>query len=338
MAPLRFKLKHRWVSPYALAPWQPDEVDVSMPAVLRVLRGGFFCLPLGFSKSVADLHGEPANAAWQLQARNVRGLELFLQAEQPQCEITKRIHLEAGHRAVYQEHRIAGLQGKYNYGQQTMLQFPKSGKCYLNTSAFQWGQVYPGSFANPALGEYSSLKAGARFEDLAKVPLANGELASLHEFPAREGYDDLVMVTGMPSTWAWTAVTLDGYIWFSLKKVAMLPSTLLWFSHGGRHNAPWHSRHRFRVAVYDVNSHFTDGLEVSRKNKLNAQGLDTAYRFNRRKESCLRIIQAVHPVSKSFGRVISIDPVEGAAEVVVTGDRGERVTVPVAWDWLAAKP
>jgi len=337
MAPVRFKLKHRWVSPYALAPWQPDAVDPALPPVLKLLRGDCFCLPFGPSKAVPWLHGEPANLPWSLQRRNVRTLELQRRLDQPQGQITKCIQLKTGQRAVYQEHLLEGLQGKFNYGHQTILAFPPAEKGFINTSALRFAQVAPEGFTDPVKGEYSSLKACAVFEDLAHVPLATGGTTSLQQFPAREGFEDLVMVINQPDTYAWTAATLGGYIWFSLKQAKTLPSTLLWFSHGGRHNAPWHGRHRFRVGLQEVNAYFADGLEASRKNPLSAQGFATAHRFNRRNETRIRLIQAVHPVSKSFGMVVSIEPVAGAEEVLVTGEKGQRVTVPLSWQFLAGE-
>ena len=42
-----FKMGERVVSPYALAPWKPDEVDADLPVLLTHLRGDFLCLPFG---------------------------------------------------------------------------------------------------------------------------------------------------------------------------------------------------------------------------------------------------------------------------------------------------
>ncbi|HBE96578.1 MAG TPA: hypothetical protein DDW68_05350 [Verrucomicrobiales bacterium] len=46
LAPVVFHLPDRDVSPYALAPWQPEEYP-DQPALLSILRGDFLCLPFG---------------------------------------------------------------------------------------------------------------------------------------------------------------------------------------------------------------------------------------------------------------------------------------------------
>jgi hypothetical protein len=65
MAPVRFRLGKRWVEPYALAPWRPDEIGTEFPPVLKVLRGDYLCLPFGVSKGIRNGHGETANEAWE---------------------------------------------------------------------------------------------------------------------------------------------------------------------------------------------------------------------------------------------------------------------------------
>ena len=46
VAPVVFHLPGRDVSPYAMAPWTPDEFP-DLPPLLSVLRGDFLCLPFG---------------------------------------------------------------------------------------------------------------------------------------------------------------------------------------------------------------------------------------------------------------------------------------------------
>ena len=334
LGPVRFKLKHRWVSPYALAPWKPDEVEASCPSFYKVFRGDCFSLPYGVSKAVPCPYGESANRTWNLKERTIFGAELQMLMDTPDCKITKHVRLKSGQRAVFHEHIIEGLQGRYSYGHHTVLEFPHKGSFALNTSAFDWGQVNPEPFGNPAAGSYSCLQAGAKFMNLGDVQLATGGNTSLQTFPAREGYDDLVMVVKRSEKLAWTAVTLDGYIWFTLKLPAQLPATLLWFSHGGRHAAPWFGRHRFRLGIHEVHNYFADGLEAARRNPLCMEGISTVHRFNPACPTSIRLIQAVHPVASSFGQVASIEPVEGKDEVQVTNIQGQSLAVPLSWNFL----
>ena len=69
LAPVTFKIECRIVSPYALAPWQPDEVDPTLPVLLKNLRGDFLCLPFG-PQDNGPPHGDTANNPWKLVSKD----------------------------------------------------------------------------------------------------------------------------------------------------------------------------------------------------------------------------------------------------------------------------
>jgi hypothetical protein len=339
MAPVRFRIGKRWVEPYALAPWQPHEIDQSLPPILRVLRGDYFCLPFGSSKGVKDVHGETANGTWDLVANGAGRMILEMDVQSPKCRVRKTLSLKAGHRAVYQEHRIEGLQGRYNLGHHAILEFPeKGGPYHVNTSPFRFGSVKPDPFSDPLAREYGALKTGARFSSLAKVPLANGGTTSLQRYPARKGFEDLVLMASRPGDFAWTAATLDGYVWISLKDPRTLPSTLFWISNGGRHAPPWNGTHLRRLGLEEVCGHFSDGLEASRKNLLRAHGVPTTLAFKSKEPKSIRLIHLVHPVPRKFGMVTAVEKGASGTEITVTGSDGQTVNVPVDWVFLHGKP
>lgn len=336
LAPVRFKLKHRWVEPLSLPPWRPDEVDGDTPPLLKYLRGDFFCLPFGPVKD-GDYHGECANQRWVLQDHRIDKLHLRLASKRPAYEVDKHLHLVRGQRAIYQEHIVKDLQGTYNYGHHAIFHIPEDeGTIRISTSPFQFGQVKPDQFSDPASGEYGILKTGGIFDSLDKVPLATGGSTSLQEFPAREGYEDLAMITSEPCQLAWTAFTAKGYLWLTLKDPKTLPSTLFWISNGGRHGAPWQGRHRRRIALEEVCSYFCDSYERSRKNELQARGIKTAHKFSKTHPTSIRLIYAVHPVSANFGMVKHLD-YSSPGEITVTGEKGRPVRVPVNWEYLFKK-
>lgn len=335
MGPVRFRVGKRWVQPYALAPWQPQELAEELPAVLRVLRGDYFCLPFGESKGIPDPHGESANKDWELIESGIGRLVLEMDVKNPACRIRKTLSIKEGQRAVYQEHRIEGLQGRYNFGHHAILKFPdKGGPFHVNTSAFRYGSVKTEPFTDPLAREYGALKTGARFTSLAKVPLANGGFTSLQEYPARQGFEDLIMVSSVPGDFAWTAATLDGYVWISLKDPRTLPNTLFWHSNGGRHGAPWSGRHLGRLGLEEVCGHFSDGLEISRKNLLKAEGVPTTLAFRASEAKSIRNIHVVHPVPKGFGRVERVEKGSGGAYISVAGSQGKSLKIPVDWVFL----
>lgn len=334
MGPVRFRLGQRWVQPYAQAPWRPEEYP-EFPPVLQVLRGDYFCLPFGESKGIPYGHGETANEAWDPVEIGAARLVVERKLGNPSCQVRKTLSIREGQRAVYQEHRIEGLKGRYNFGHHAVLQFPETGGPYqVNVSPFKWGSVKPEPFSNPLAREYQALKTGARFRSLARVPLAAGGFADLREYPARRGFEDSVMMASRSGDFAWTAATLDGYVWISLKDPRTLPSTLFWISNGGRHAAPWNGRHVNRLGLEEVCSHFSDGLETARRDRLKAVGVPTTLPFRPREARSIRCIHAVHAVPRGFGRVETIGRGKDGTFVEVTGSGGRKVHVPVDWPFL----
>jgi len=220
VAPVVFHLPGRDVSPYALAPWLPEEFP-EQPALLSVLRGDFFCLPFGGQEN-GPPHGDPANAPWQLTGETERSLTLYQKAFDSGGAIQKTISVRPEQHALFVEHQISNLEGHFSYGTHPILDLShldeEQGR--ITTSPFRWASVFTDSFANLDNGDTQSLKIGALFDDLKSVPLANGGTTDLTRYPARPGNDDLVMMVNEAATqeqpFAWSAAVLDGYLWFAL--------------------------------------------------------------------------------------------------------------------------
>jgi hypothetical protein len=334
MAPVRFNLgQDRWVEPYSLAPWTPDECEPGTPNILRVLRGDFFCLPFGENPDL-PVHGAPANEAWEKTGIGDHQLQLRLVSTDPSAVITKSIRLVPGQLAVYQEHVVSNLEGAYNYGYHAIIEFPeRGGPFYVNTAPFSFGSVYPDVMGNPDAGERSALKPGARFTNLAEVPLADGGTTSLNEYPARDGNEDLIMVSSADRNFGWTAVTLDGYVWVSLKNSAVLPSTLFWLSNGGRPQPPWNGVHRRRLGLEEVKSYFCDGLEKSRADLLRGEGVATAHEFDKEERTVIRAVHVVAPAPADFGLITAVDRLDQDA-VAIRNARGHELIAAVDWQYL----
>lgn len=334
LAPVRFRLGDRWVQPYDLSPWEPDGIDQALPPLLTVLRGDFFCLPFGGGKGYQP-HGDTANDTWDFVEAGPGRLVVEMKSKAPQCRVTKTVSLKEGQRAVYQEHLIEGLAGRFNFGHHAILLFPETGGPYhVSVSPFKFGRVKPEAFSNPLAREYGALKTGARFTALGKVPLANGGFTSLEEYPARQGFEDLVLMASKSKDFAWTAATLDGYVWISLKDPRTLPSTMFWISNGGRHAHPWEGRHLRRLGLEEVCSHYSDGLETARKDLLKKDGIATTYNFKAKETKSVRVIHLVHPVPKGFGKVKSIEREKDGSGLVLKGQKGPALKVPVDWKFL----
>ena len=113
------------------------------------------------------------------------------------------------------------------------------------------------------------------------MPRRDGRSADLTLYPAREGFEDLVMlVSDARLPVAWSAVTFpkERYAWFALRDPRVLGQTILWISNGGRHYPPWSGRHRRVMGIEDVTSYFHLGLAESVKaNPVSRQGSPTSF-------------------------------------------------------------
>ncbi len=337
LAPVVFHLPGRDVSPYSVAPWEPAEFP-EIPPLLSVLRGDFFCLPFA-GRDGGPPHGDPANAEWSLTDHNERSLAMEIQCADTSATIRKILSIRPGEHAIYSDHQVTGLDGDYSYGNHPILDLSglpeKGGR--VTTSAFRWASVFPGVFSNPEAGERQALAEGRIFTDLREVPLTEGGSTDLTYYPQRAGFEDLVMLANEPATaaqpFAWSAVVLDGYVWFALKNPADFPATLFWMSNGGRSAAPWQDRHLGRIGIEEVCSYFCNGLEQSRQDLLAAEEIATTRRFNPGETVSLRTVQAVAAVAADVGEIVAIIP-DGAGAVRISGGTGESITVPIDWQFV----
>lgn len=333
LAPVEFQLPGRSVRPFSIAPWW-DEPRTEGPPIIQVLRGDFFCLPFGANSEPIDgvfypLHGEPANNFWTLKEESESRLALSLAMENPPGRVEKIVELRAGQTAVYQTHRLTGLEGRFSVGHHAMLKFESPG--LVSTSPFSHGQVAPGVFEDPAKGGYSSLKPGAEFESLESVPRLDGGVADLSRYPAREGFEDLAMVCNRPEgNFAWTAVVFpeENYLWIAFKNPQILASTLFWFSNGGRHYAPWSGRHRRVLGLEEVTAYFAEGQAASvADNPLSDAGIPTTLEFQSSRAREVRYIFAVAAVEVDFDHVREVRFEGGEVEIVSRSKRRTRLTV-----------
>lgn len=338
LAPVHLTLGDRVVSPYALAPWKPGEIDADLPVLLKNLRGDFFCLPFG-SQENGSPHGETANNPWELVSETADSITLAIDASDVSARIEKTITLRPGETALYLSHKITGLEGDWSYGTHPILDLSgiPEGSARVSVSPFRWASVYPEWFSNPADGASQALKIGAVFSDLTEVPMEAGGTTDLTRYPSRPATDDLVMMVSEAATneqpFAWSACVMDGYVWFSLKNPADFPATMLWLSNGGRSAAPWNGRHTARLGIEDVCSHFCDSVGVSRKDLLRNLSIPTARSFSKDTPVTLRTIHAIAAVPEGFGLVKSISP-NGKYGVTITDENEDIITASINWKFI----
>ena len=358
IAPVTFRLRGgRAVQPYAVAPWaeRNETLPPELPALLRVLRGDFFCLPFGvnatpFRGKRYPPHGETANRRWSLVSlspdRTPYGnspsvLRAQLTIGERDARVDKVVTLVPGHAAVNQTHLISGMSGSMPLGHHALLALPpRSPGGFVSTSRFVHGQVLPTPFEAPASGGYSRLRPGNRFRSLRRVALIydpqGTRFADLSKLPPERGFDDLVMLTADPRlSFAWSAVTFPGeqYVWFALRDPRVLRHTILWLSHHGRHYAPWCGRHGPVLGIEDVTAYFHYGIADSvRPNALSRQGLTTAIRLRRDRPTRIHYIMGVVATPLGFGPVKAIRAVPGG--IAVCPLRGTPVHADINIEFL----
>ncbi len=350
LGPVTFDRKGRRLQPYSVAPWAEEQTDPSLPPIIQVLRGDFFCLPFGgnatpFGSERHPVHGETANARWQFRSLEAKAgrccLHLSLQTKVRPGRVDKRIWLVDGQNAVYSQHVVTGMSGPMNLGHHAMLKFPGTpGSGLVSTSHFVYGQVFPQALELPENRGYSWLKPGAEFKSLEQVPTFTGETADLTRYPARRGYEDLVMMVSdakAPFAWAAVAFPKERYVWFALKDPRVLRETIFWLSNGGRHYPPWSSRHVNVMGLEEVTSYFHFGLaESARKNPTSRKGFSTCVTLSPREPLVVPYIMGVAGIPSAFGRVVSIQAARGNQAILLQSASGKQARAAVDLGLLRA--
>ena len=98
---------------------------------------------------------------------------------------------------IYQRHIVREMSGPMDLGHHAMLRFPdapdEEGSAIISTSPFIRGQVLDEAIERPEARGYQSLKPGAMFRSLKRVPDCSlGKRTDLTRYPARRGFEDLV--------------------------------------------------------------------------------------------------------------------------------------------------
>ncbi len=347
-APVVFDRKGAKITPFSVAPWVGEKIAPEFPQLLKVLRGDFFCMPFGGNETPYrgekhPPHGETANSKWKFRGISVgdgaKTLGLRMKPRMRAATVDKEITVADGHDAVYSRHVVSGMKGTMSFGHHAMLKFPdrpESG--ILSTSQIRYGLVSPAPAELPENKGYSVLECGRKFRDLSRVRTVRGGYADLTRYPARRGFEDIVMlVTKQREPFAWTAVTFpkERYVWFSLKDPAVLRQTILWFSNGGRHYPPWNGRHVNVMGLEDVTSFFHYGLAQSAANNRVKEGGDpTVMRLTPKRPLTVNYIMAVAKIPNGFTRVAAIEPSHETGQVNLICESRKRVSVPLNYGFL----
>jgi hypothetical protein len=346
MAPVRFSLPDgRKVDPYYISPWWDEPRDAIEPAVLRPLRGDFFCLPFGGANDRGEEHHEPhgesSYAPWKLGTA-AKGTLTCRMDYAAGGAIEKEIRCADGAPAVCTEHRVSGFDGSYPVGHHAILKGAAPGAdastpiWRIHTAPFDLGMTDPGNTSPADGGEYFATAPGGRFSSLSEVPTRwkTPEMTDCSFFPAREGFIDIIAWYRRPvADLAWTvAYNLEeGYAWYSIKDARILPATVMWMENRGRHGAPWSGRNSC-VGIEETCSYFANGLVAPADGgAIGALGIPTAVALTPGSTFTVRTIQGVFPVGSVDDPVVELEESSGSATFVTRGGKRYDLGLDVSW-------
>jgi hypothetical protein len=247
------------IKPLHTAPWAHNANTLSNETALveRQLSGDFFCAPFGVVEGV-PIHGWTANGHWQRLSALIEQdgtLNHCYQLAEPvfNAVVKKTLILKPNHPFLYQSHQFTGGTGHLPIAHHAMLHVP--GGSRLSFSPYQCGvtpKQPPESI--PDRG-HSMLAYPQVFEQLSAVHTSDKRTIDLTEYPNAEGHEDIVVLAGAKDVeTAWSAVLAkrDGFLFLAIKDARKLPETVLWMSNGGRHYAPWESRHTAVLGIEEA--------------------------------------------------------------------------------------
>lgn len=326
------------VSPYYINPWNGEEPDPSLPVLLQALRGDFFCLPFGGDNTTEEFsygpHGPTANEVWKLAGRSRNSLRIALDFPDGKAHVETEYMTKPGHSCLYITNTISDCPLNLPYGHHCILD--SSSTLLISTSPVRFGIITQESDTpTDGQGEYRALMGHEVFSSLEKAPsrLKDQPFFDLSAFPAREGFCDIAQMVNDPEAgelgWSVAVCPDKGYLWFSAKKIADFPSTLLWMENKGRHGKPWSGRN-VCIGIEDALSCFAAGAKLSTDdNPLSEMGIQTSRQFSTDKPVVLRIIEGVARIPEGFGRVSTVDFNAPNQTAVFTDVNGMEVSTAV---------
>ena len=347
-APGNFRLANgATVQPFYLSPWQERKPDLSSIPLLQYLRGDFFCLPFGGNAEAVNghqyqCHGETAAQAWQFASAHREGSSAVFEFSQGgkvlPTKVVKHIELRDGQSALYLKHTVSGLEGKMPYGHHAILKMPSaSEKMYFSCGKFDLGMTPTSLFSDPANWEYQYLASGEEFSSLEALPtlFKNPATWDYSVYPSPVGYTDLFALLKKPAAtpaWAVASYADAGYLYYSLKNAAELPSTTIWVANSGRYEEPWNGVSS-NFAIEETCSYFADGWKPSiEENALTRKGWRTCGQFQANQPMTVRLIQGVTAIPAGFTKVATADFQPG--KVVFTDVNGLTASAAVDWEFL----
>ncbi len=272
----------RRIAPFARVPWadaeDPSRFAQGMDPHLRAMSGDFFCAPFcDVDPTGAPFHGWPANAAWEVVDTTALpdGTSTRFRLTRPVAGATveKIWTLRDDHPFLYQRHDFIGGTGAIPVAHHAMVDLRTGG--LLGFSPKLWAET-PATMPEPGR---NALSYPAKHADLAAFPGRHGPV-NLTRYPIGTRHEDFAMLIDDPAQkigWVTALRPACADVAILLKSVARLPQTMLWFSNGGRDEAPWCGQHVGVLGIEEGCALGSEGWAAAlAPNRLTAQGIATA--------------------------------------------------------------
>ena len=307
------------IKPMHIAPWVNEKIDNSIPPILKILRGDFFCAPFGDSDILEDEsrpHGASANDFWNVVDQTESCIDLTLNKKIMGAELRKKVFLKNDQSIIYQQHEFIGGEGKIPIGHHTMLKTDK--KLFLSFSNLVWAGT-PNKEIEVGPNGKSLLKYPQKFNSLKKVKLYDNTVMDLTAYPTLENHEDLLMLVSddsLPFSWSAASCPELGWLCFTLKNPKILNSTILWFSNGGRNYPPFSRRHKNVIGIEEVTSYFHLGHKASiETNELSKLGHKTFIELHPKKNYTVPYIFGLTEIPNNLKEVKKIESVKGGINI-----------------------
>jgi hypothetical protein len=325
-----YNIDGKKICPYFIAPWWEEPwLDIGVD-LLNVARGSFFCMPFGgddtgYNGKVEPVHGSCASENWTMISANDKNEEktMYIEFSKGRGSIEKELKLIKGQTVFYERNTIKNYSGKYPVAFHPMIKLPDtSGTAHLSIGFVKDCFSAPIQFENPENGGYSLFKNNQQIKDIRKVKTVFGDTEDLTKQPIRIGFEDIILFFNDTNKQiGFTAITFkeEGFVYFQLKNPRKLKNTMLWFSNGGRHYAPWNGRCKSVLGIEDSISFFHYGAKASAEpNFLNEMGYETSILFKEEKEYNFELISGIAKVPSGFQAVESIETKEDGITIIGT--------------------
>ncbi|HMN88063.1 MAG TPA: hypothetical protein PKA74_19065, partial [Bauldia sp.] len=325
----------RTIEPLHRAPWldTPEDVPADAAPHLRWLAGDFFCAP--FAKpdvEPAPAHGWAANGVWAPRGRATAAdgaLTATFELDHAILggTLAKDIVLRPGHPVVYQRHVFTGGTGGIPIAHHAMIRVPGGARLSFSAKDFGGTPTTPQESV-PERGR-SILAYPQRFDDLSAVKLAGGGTVDARAYPYGNAHEDFLTLFDPPAAeigWSAALAKADGFLFFAVKDARLLPQTSLWMSDGGRHYAPWLSRHTAVLGIEESCTHYGDGHRLSAaENDLSRAGYRPAVTLSPEEPTVVRYALGAIPADPAWSVVADIALADGALVITDAGGATARV-------------